>query len=136
MPLVPKGGSQSWHSSIANVAAAHVPTDSSSQRSPEEGKVLRAIANGTSTARTRDTADSDGTRQPTPAAKHDIWGTLEQLDASIQRRNNDVRSFTASLLQLQADAKGSPSAASSSAASSSQQKTSAPGLRGGDFFYA
>jgi hypothetical protein len=35
------------------------------------------------------------------AAKHDIWGTLEQLDASIQRRNTDMRSFTESLLLLQ-----------------------------------
>jgi hypothetical protein len=34
-------------------------------------------------------------------AKHNIWGTLEQLDASIQRRNSDVRSFTESLLKLQ-----------------------------------
>ena len=73
--------------------AAAKPRLGSPSRPSAENKVLHAIPMS----------------KESQAPKHDIWGTLEQLDASIQRRNKDMRTFTESLLSLQAESHAPPS---------------------------
>jgi hypothetical protein len=104
-----------WHLVPVSNGSADMNKEPWDTRSPGEGKVLRAIPSPTA-------KPSLSARDPL-AARHDIWGTLEQLDASIQRRNSDMRSFTDSLLKLQAESAASPKDSSSEHGRS-------------DFFYA
>ena len=104
-----------WHLAPVSNGSADVNKELWDARSPGEGKVLRAIPSPTA-------KPNLPARDPL-AARHDIWGTLEQLDASIQRRNSDMRSFTDSLLKLQAESAASPKDSSSEHGRS-------------DFFYA
>ena len=104
-----------WHLTPAPNGSPQARQDTSTTRSPGEGRVLRVVPSPT-------LKPSPQVRDPL-AARHDIWGTLEQLDASIQRRNTDMRSFTDSLLKLQAE-----SAASNKDGSNERGRS--------DFFYA
>ena len=112
------------------------------QTSPDQGKVLRSIIDKTIGAVSTDCLEESKdktSKTATPVDKHDIWGTLEELDASIQRRNRDVRSFTESLLQLQACAHRSPDSLDASSSTMTTRLSLAHGKSGSgssDFFYA
>jgi len=129
---------QEWHLHTVPDAPAPHATSASPHRSPGEGKVLRSLGSPMSnSAHSAHSAHQPlpAMTQKAPAATHDIWGTLEQLDASIQRRNSDMKSFTQSLLKLQADSRD-PARIATSPPSGAAPLKSAFELGVGDFFYA
>lgn len=132
---------QEWQLQVVPDAPAPRTKSTSPHKSPGEGKVLRSRVSPTSNP-TRQPMPSHSasmhTTRELPKATHDIWGTLEQLDASIQRRNTDMKTFTQSLLKLQADS-GDQSPRASPPVSSPPSHSPLKGAKElglSDFFYA